>query len=106
MDKLAAHIAQRHHYQHDQRKTSLTEPPAGNHHAKSCWPGQNLKLRSAQAKVAYAARTGSIPTNVVLSKQVQAALQYNPRSKTVSFSRAPRAFLVLDANTRQSDLGS
>ncbi len=47
-----------------------------------------------------AAGNGSIPTNVVLSSQPEAALQYNTRSKTISFSRVPRAFLVLDGQHR------
>ena len=46
------------------------------------------------------AGNGSIPTNVVLSAQTDAQLQYNPRSKTISFSRVPRAFLVLDGQHR------
>jgi DGQHR domain-containing protein len=46
------------------------------------------------------AGNGSIPTNVVLSAQVEANLQYNPRSKTISFTRVPRAFLVLDGQHR------
>src|ERR1019366_6894023 len=41
------------------------------------------------------AGNGSIPTNVVLSAQAEADLRYNPRSKTISFARIPRAFLVL-----------
>jgi hypothetical protein len=40
------------------------------------------------------AGNGSIPTNVVLSAQLDAQLQYIPRSKTISFSRVPRAFLA------------
>ena len=46
------------------------------------------------------AGNGSIPTNVVLSAQPDANLVYNPRSKTISFSRIPRAFLVLDGQHR------
>jgi DNA sulfur modification protein DndB len=46
------------------------------------------------------AGNGSIPTNIVLSAQPEAELQYNPRSKTLSFSRVPRAFLVLDGQHR------
>jgi DGQHR domain-containing protein len=46
------------------------------------------------------AGNGSIPTNVVLSAQTEAELQYNARSKTISFSRVPRAFLVLDGQHR------
>jgi DGQHR domain-containing protein len=43
---------------------------------------------------------GSIPSNVVLSAQEGANLQYNPRSKTISFTRISRAFLVLDGQHR------
>src|SRR5205085_1280055 len=43
---------------------------------------------------------GSIPTNVVLSAQPSAEFAYNPRSKTISFSRVERAFLVLDGQHR------
>lgn len=43
---------------------------------------------------------GSIPTNVVLSAQADANLDYNARSKTISFTRVPRAFLVLDGQHR------
>jgi DGQHR domain-containing protein len=43
---------------------------------------------------------GSIPTNVVLSAQPESLLSYNPRSKTLSFVRVPRAFLVLDGQHR------
>lgn len=44
--------------------------------------------------------TGSIPSNVVLSAQTDAELNYNPRSKTISFQRIERAFLVLDGQHR------
>src|SRR5271170_138862 len=43
---------------------------------------------------------GSIPTNVVLSAQSEAGLQYKARSKQLAFSRIPRAFLVLDGQHR------
>jgi DNA sulfur modification protein DndB len=46
------------------------------------------------------AGNGSIPTNIVLSAQAEAGLMYNPSSKTISFSRVPRAFLVLDGQHR------
>jgi len=36
----------------------------------------------------------------VLSAQAEAELRYNPRSKTLSFARVPRAFLVLDGQHR------
>jgi DNA sulfur modification protein DndB len=44
--------------------------------------------------------TGSIPTNVVLSAQEDAGLKYNSRSKTISFERLDKAFLVLDGQHR------
>jgi DGQHR domain-containing protein len=47
-----------------------------------------------------AAGDGSIPTNVVLSAQEEANIEYKPRSKTISFNRVPRAFLVLDGQHR------
>ncbi len=43
---------------------------------------------------------GSIPTNVVLSAQPEAHLEYNARSKLLSFVRVSRAFLVLDGQHR------
>jgi DGQHR domain-containing protein len=43
---------------------------------------------------------GSIPTNIVLSAQVEANFEYNSRSKTIAFARVPRAFLVLDGQHR------
>jgi DGQHR domain-containing protein len=43
---------------------------------------------------------GSIPSNVVLSAQPEAHLDYNARSKTISFQRVERAFLVLDGQHR------
>lgn len=43
---------------------------------------------------------GSIPSNIVLSAQNEALLQYNSRAKTISFVRVPRAFLVLDGQHR------
>ena len=46
------------------------------------------------------AGNGSIPTNVVLSAQEVAGMQYNARSKTISFARVERAFLVLDGQHR------
>lgn len=47
-----------------------------------------------------AAGNGSIPSNVVLSAQPEASLEYNTRSKTISFRRVERAFLVLDGQHR------
>jgi len=47
-----------------------------------------------------AAGSGSIPTNIVLSAQPAAQLQYSRRTKSVSFVRIKRAFLVLDGQHR------
>ena len=47
-----------------------------------------------------AAGDGSIPSNVVLSAQPEASLQYQSRAKTISFNRVPHAFLVLDGQHR------
>jgi len=44
--------------------------------------------------------TGSIPTNIVLSAQEDAAFSYNSRSKTLQFAREDKAFLVLDGQHR------
>ncbi len=46
------------------------------------------------------AGNGSIPTNIVLSAQPDATLQYNSKSKTIAFERVSRAFLVLDGQHR------
>jgi DNA sulfur modification protein DndB len=43
---------------------------------------------------------GSIPTNIVLSAQESACLQYLPRTKTIKYSRRPSGFLVLDGQHR------
>jgi DNA sulfur modification protein DndB len=43
---------------------------------------------------------GSIPTNVVLSAQPDAELEYNSKSKLIRFRRFPKAFLVLDGQHR------
>lgn len=43
---------------------------------------------------------GSIPTSIVLSAQEDASISYNSRSKTISFNRADKAFLVLDGQHR------
>ena len=43
---------------------------------------------------------GSIPTNVVLSAQSASAFKYNSRSKSLSFAREDKAFLVLDGQHR------
>ena len=43
---------------------------------------------------------GSIPTNVVLSAQPEAELEYNSKTKTIKFKRAPKSFLVIDGQHR------
>lgn len=44
--------------------------------------------------------TGSIPSNIVLSAQTVANLKYSPRAGSISFSREPKSFLVLDGQHR------
>jgi DGQHR domain-containing protein len=44
--------------------------------------------------------SGSIPSNIVLSAQEIATFNYERRTKSLSFSPAPRAFLVLDGQHR------
>ncbi len=43
---------------------------------------------------------GSIPTNVVLSAQPDAKLEYSSKSKLIKFRRLPKGFLVLDGQHR------
>jgi len=43
---------------------------------------------------------GSIPSNIVLSAQQEALFGYDRRTKTISFTRIRRAFLVLDGQHR------
>ncbi len=43
---------------------------------------------------------GSIPTNIVLSAQGEADLLFTPKTKTIRYRRAERAFLVLDGQHR------
>src|SRR5580700_4418019 len=43
---------------------------------------------------------GSIPTNIVLSAQPEAEVQYNSKSKLIKFRRLPKGFLVLDGQHR------
>lgn len=43
---------------------------------------------------------GSIPTNIVLSAQSEAEINYNGKTKTLSFLRVPKSFLVLDGQHR------
>ncbi len=47
-----------------------------------------------------AAGSGSIPSNIVLSAQPNANFLYNRKTKSISFSREPSAFLVLDGQHR------
>lgn len=47
-----------------------------------------------------ASGAGSIPTNIVLSAQGEADLQYSRRTKTISYERVRKAFLVLDGQHR------
>ncbi len=44
--------------------------------------------------------SGSIPTTIVLSAQEDGQLSYNSRSKTITFARMDKAFLVLDGQHR------
>ncbi len=44
--------------------------------------------------------TGSIPSNIVLSAQPNAAFVYNRKTKSIAFTREPAAFLVLDGQHR------
>lgn len=60
-----------------------------------------LDSNRADAIAAYlAAGSGSIPTNIVLSAQSGANFKYRRKTKTVSFARVPKAFLVLDGQHR------
>ena len=43
---------------------------------------------------------GSIPTNLVLSAQPEAELEYNSKIKTIRFKRVSKSFLVLDGQHR------
>jgi DNA sulfur modification protein DndB len=43
---------------------------------------------------------GSIPTNIVLSAQDSAELEYDSRTKSLKYRRVPKAFLVLDGQHR------
>lgn len=43
---------------------------------------------------------GSIPTNIVLSAQSDAELNYNSKNKAIRYRRAKRSFLVLDGQHR------
>jgi DGQHR domain-containing protein len=47
-----------------------------------------------------ASGTGSIPSNIVLSAQSNAQFKYDRRTKSISFARVPKAFLVLDGQHR------
>jgi DGQHR domain-containing protein len=43
---------------------------------------------------------GTIPTSIVLSAQPEAELEYSRRTRTLSFNKIPRAFLILDGQHR------
>ncbi|MBB4635540.1 DGQHR domain-containing protein [Longimicrobium terrae] len=47
-----------------------------------------------------AAGSGSIPSNIVLSAQTSTGFSYSRSSKSISFSRAPFGFLVIDGQHR------
>jgi DNA sulfur modification protein DndB len=62
---------------------------------------RSLSLDRANDIAQYlSAGKGSIPTNVVLSAQAEAALKYSSSSKVLSFFKVERAFLVLDGQHR------
>lgn len=62
---------------------------------------RELNGERARSISAYLDRSvGSIPTNIVLSAQPDAEVQYKSRNKTLSYKRHPRAFLVLDGQHR------
>ncbi len=44
--------------------------------------------------------TGTIPSSIVLSAQVDAELQYKRTTRTLSFNRHPKSFLILDGQHR------
>jgi len=48
---------------------------------------------------------GSIPTNIVLSAQEEAILEYNNKSKTMRYVRTPKAFLIIDGQHRMYGYG-
>lgn len=62
---------------------------------------RSLNETRADDIAAYlAAGTGSIPSNIVLSAQSNAAFLYNRKTKSISFAREALAFLVLDGQHR------
>jgi DGQHR domain-containing protein len=62
---------------------------------------RSLNTKRAEDIARYLAKgTGSIPTNIVLSAQGNAQINYNSRAKTLSFDRVEKAFLVLDGQHR------
>lgn len=62
---------------------------------------RSLNESRADDIAAYlAAGTGSIPSNVVLSAQENANFTYNSKTKSISFTREPSVFLVLDGQHR------
>lgn len=56
--------------------------------------------RADDIAVYLSSGTGSIPSNIVLSAQQQSHFRYSNRTKSVSFSRVPESFLVLDGQHR------
>jgi DGQHR domain-containing protein len=62
---------------------------------------RNLDYNRAQDIARYLDDSiGSIPTNVVLSAQVEAEVEYSSKSKLIKFKRIPKSFLVLDGQHR------
>ncbi len=62
---------------------------------------RTLNISRAEDIARYLAKgTGSIPTNIVLSAQEHAQLNYDSRAKTLSFNRVEKSFLVLDGQHR------
>lgn len=62
---------------------------------------RRLDLRRAKDIAQYIdAGFGTIPGSIVLSAQPEADLQYFRRSRTLSFKKHPRAFLILDGQHR------
>ena len=49
---------------------------------------------------------GTIPSSIVLSAQTDADLQYRRTTRTLSFQKTPRAFLILDGQHRSAKGGA
>jgi len=56
--------------------------------------------RADDIAVYLSSGSGSIPSNIVLSAQNNSHFKYNSSKKSVSFSRVPESFLVLDGQHR------